>query len=173
MVVRYANRDIITHVTQVLPTVDVATQRIVVLSSVDEKAADLYINTYVASTLYFNTDKKSVAVEKSALSFFNNEWVIFVPTEEEHEGEEHHDEDKEDHEEDGHDEHEEEGEDEHSHHGEHEEHEVPYEARVIEIIAQDDVFVGVKGLEKDEEYVSDKSYYVKSMLLKSSIGDGD
>ncbi|MCF6309536.1 MAG: efflux RND transporter periplasmic adaptor subunit [Sulfurimonas sp.] len=143
MVIQYNNRDIITHIKQVLPTVDETTQRIVVLSSVDEKADDLYINSFVKSTLYFKADAPHVAVEKSALSFFNNEWVVFVPKKpEEVKGEEH------------------------------EEHvEVPYEARVVEIIARDDKYVGVLGLEKDEEYVSDKSYYVKSMMLKSSLGE--
>ncbi len=138
LVVNYNKRDIVTHVTQILPAVDTNTQRIVVLSSVDEIADDLYINAYVQSTLYFATNKKYVAVKKSALSFFNNEWVVFIPKEE------------------------------HEHHEE-----VPYEVRVVKIVAQDENYVGVNGLEVNEEYVSDKSYYVKSMLLKSSIGDGD
>ncbi|MDF1881330.1 efflux RND transporter periplasmic adaptor subunit [Sulfurimonas sp. MAG313] len=194
MSVKYGNRDIITHITQILPQLDATTQRIVVLSSVDEKADDLYINAYVQSTLYFDAKEKYVAVNKSALSFFNNEWVVFVSKAEEHENkktrsqsdvsgeathsehEEHGDGDEhehgkhegEDHEEGhaDHDEHEKEG-----HHGEHEEHESPYEARVIEIITQDDKFVAVKGLEVGEEYVSAKSYYVKSMMLKSSLGE--
>lgn len=182
MVVRYDDRNIITHVTQILPSLDLVTQRIVVLSSVDEKADDLYINTFVKSTLYFEADQKYVAVEKSALSFYNNEWVVFVSKEEEHkEGDEHgkkedhdeHDEGKEhgahegeEHEDEDHNE-----EAEHGEHGEHEEHESPYEARVVEIVAQDDKFVGVKGLEVGEEYASDKSYYVKSMMLKSSLGE--
>jgi len=152
MVVNYNDRDIVTHVKQILPALDEVTQRIVVLSSVDEKADDLYINSFVKSTLYFDADTLHVAVEKSALSFFNNEWVVFVPVEhievnsevKSHEGAEHN---------------------EHA--------EIPYEARVVEIITQDDKYVAVKGLEADEEYVTSKSYYVKSMLLKSSIGDGD
>ena len=134
MLVRYNDRDIITHVKQVLPSLDEVTQRIVVLSSVDEKADDLYINSFVKSTLYFKADTLHIAVEKSALSFFSNEWVVFVPKAEE---------------------------------------ETPYEVRVVKIVASDDKYIGIMGLEKGEEYVSDKSYYVKSMLLKSSIGDGD
>jgi len=148
MVVRYDNRDIITHITQVLPSLDEATQRIVVLSSVDEKADDLYINTFVKSTLYFKADHKHVAVEKSALSFFSNEWVVFVTKKENKSAS------KKESEED-------------------EEYDSPYESRVVEIVAKDDKYVGVNGIEVGEEYVSDKSYYVKSMLLKSSIGDGD
>ena len=163
MVVSYNNRDIITHVTQILPAVDETTQRIIVLSSVDEKADDLYINSYVKSTLYFKADKQYVAVEKSALSFFNNEWVVFVPIEHKEVNLEVKSQEVAKH--DGHDD---EGHDE-----EEEEYESPYEARVIEIITQDDKYVAVKGLELNEEYVNGKSYYVKSMLLKSSLGDGD
>ncbi len=153
MTVNYNNRYIVTHVTQVLPSLDEQTQRIIVLSSVDEKADDLYINSYVKSTLYFEAEQKHVAVLKSALSFFNNEWVVFMPKK--HENNKDVNEGK-------------------TEHGDHEEHEeAPYEARVIKIIAEDDKYAGVEGLEINEEYVSDKSYYVKSMLLKSSLGDGD
>ena len=147
--VDYNGRKIITHVTQILPELDVKTQRIVVLSSIDEKVDDLFVNTFVSSTLYFEPTEEYIAVEKSALSFFNNEWVVFLPKEEEH--------------------HEEHGvEDEHE---EHEEDEVAYEARVVKLITQDDKYVGVQGIELNEEYVSDKSYYVKSMMLKSSLGE--
>jgi multidrug efflux pump subunit AcrA (membrane-fusion protein) len=143
LILEYNKREIVTHIAQILPEVDVTTQRIVILSSVDERADDLFINAYVASTLYFDTDTKESAVEKSALSFFNNEWVVFVPKKE-----------QENHEED-----------------EHVAHDNPYEARVVKIVAYDSDFVGIKGLEVGEEYVSDKSYYVKSMLLKSSLGE--
>ena len=171
LLVNYNSRDIITHVTQVLPSVDETTQRIIVLSSVDEKADDLYINSFVKSTLYFKADTQYVAVEKSALSFFNNEWVVFVEKagHDEHEEENHEEEKHNEHEEDkDHDEH---GDEEEGEHGHEEEAELPYEARVVEIVARDDKFVGVNGLEEGEEYVSDKSYYVKSMMLKSSLGE--
>ncbi len=163
IVVKYSEEEIVTHITQVLPQLDEVTQRIVVLSSVDEKTEDLFINAYVASTLYFQADHKHVAVEKSALSFFNNEWVVFVLKEQTKENEEH---------EEHHDEKAEEGEhDEDGEYDEHNEHEMPYEARVVEIVASDDKYVGVKGLEVEQAYVSDKSYYVKSMMLKSSLGE--
>ena len=55
-------------------------------------------------------------------------------------------------------------------HSEHEEDEVPYEAHVVKVLTEDDTHVSIKGLEVGEKYVSDKSYYVKSMLLKSSLG---
>jgi len=151
IVVKYGEEGFVTHITQVLPNLDSTTQRIVVLSSVNEKVEHLFINTYVGATLYFEADNKHIAVEKTALSFFNNEWVVFVPSKE--------DEDHEDHEE-------ADSEEEH-----HDEHESAYETRVVEVVASDDKYVGVKGLEVGASYVSDKSYYVKSMILKSSLGE--
>ncbi len=158
VVMKKDDKNVIAHITQILPKVDETTQRIVLLSSIDEPVEGLYLNAYTEVTLYFDADKSFVAVKKSGLSFFNNEWVVFV--EKEHN----------EHEEHGHDKLEEE----HGQEEEHEEHEeeaeAPYEVRVIEIVAQDESFVGVKGLEVGEEYVSDKSYFVKSMMLKSSLG---
>lgn len=133
IVAEYAGKEILTHATQILPKVDEITQRIVVLSSVDQKVHNLFINTYVKSTIYFGDAKPYVAVKKSALSFFNNEWVVFVPSVGE----------------------------------------TPYVPQVVQIITQDDKYVGIKGLELGEKYVSGESYYVKSALLKSSLGDGD
>jgi RND family efflux transporter MFP subunit len=62
-------------------------------------------------------------------------------------------------------------EDTHEGHGDdaHEE-EVPYKAKVIEIIAYNGDEVAIKGLNAGEEYVSEGVYFVKSMLLKSSLG---
>ncbi|MDF1883180.1 efflux RND transporter periplasmic adaptor subunit [Sulfurimonas sp. SAG-AH-194-C21] len=176
IVVKYAQKNIITHITQILPTVDEVTQRVVVLSSVDEKIENLFLGTYLKSTVYFGDALEHMAVKKSALSFFNNEWVVFVPKMEEehheaeaghdeHSDEKHEDEDHDEHgEEAGHDDHEE-GEGEH-----HEEHEAAYTLTVVKIIAEDEDYVAVEGLDLNAEYVSDKSYYVKSMILKGSLG---
>jgi multidrug efflux pump subunit AcrA (membrane-fusion protein) len=148
VVVDYNSRNIVTYVTQILPELDEKTQRVIVLSSVNEKVDNLYINSYLSSKLYVNTNEKYVAVKKSALSLFKNEWVVFVPKEDE------------EHKDEGHDEHKD----------EHDEEEMSYEARVVEIVKEDNEYVGVNGLVENEEYVSDKSYYVKSMMLKSSLG---
>jgi len=145
--VNYAGKEIITHATQIMPKVDESTQRVVVLSSVDQKVENLFLNVYVKATIYFSDAKSYVAVKKSALSFFNNEWVVFVPNEEENESKEEK--------------------------GEEKESSAEYIPQVVAIVAQDDQYVGVKGLELGQEYVSGKSYYVKSALLKSSLGDGD
>ena len=132
IVVSDGDKKIVTHIKRILPKVDEKTQRIVLLSSVDERVHNLYINAYINSTYYFNMNKKYLSVKKSALSFFDNEWVVFIPNKED-----------------------------------------SYEPRVVKIITQDENYVAVKGLQEGEEYVSDKSYYAKSMLLKSSLGDGD
>ena len=161
IVVNYANQEIVTHITQILPKLDEVSQRVIVLSSVDENVQNFFINSYVEATLYFGEAREYLAVEKSALSFFNNEWVVFVPQEEEHGHEdEHHDDEKV--EEEKH-----EGEE----HGEHhEDEELPYTLEVVKIITQDDKYVAIEGLHEGEEYVSEKAYYVKSMLLKGSLG---
>jgi len=160
IVVNYASKKIVTHITQILPNVDEVTQRVVVFSSVDENVESLFLNTYLKSTVYFGNALEHKAVKKSALSFFNNEWVVFVPKMED-QGEAQHDEHGE---EEGHDDHEE-GEGEHP-----EEHEAPYTLTVVKIVASDEDYVAVNGLELGEEYVSDKAYYVKSMILRGSLG---
>lgn len=164
IVVKYADKEIVSYITQILPELDTKTQRIIVLSSINEKTDDLYINAYIKSTLYLQMDREYVAVKKSALSFFNNEWVVFVPKEEHGHDKEHVDYEYEEHQKHQGDDHDKE---------EHEEIEVPYEARVVEVVIQDDTYAGILGLEANEAYVSDKSYYIKSMMLKSSLGDGD
>ena len=151
IVVQSGGEEIETKVSQILPEVDEKTQRAVILSQVLQKTEALLIGAYVRSTLYSGEGKLLPSVKKSALSFFKNAWVVFVPKEEEHD--EHHEEDD------------------HDEHDEHEEHEeVLYEARAVEILAQDTDFVALKGVEMQETYVCDKSYFVKSMLLKSSLG---
>lgn len=201
LVIDSNGKKIISHLTQILPNIDEKTQRIV-LSSIDEKTNNLYINAYTSATLFFSSTKKHVAIEKSALSFFQNEWVVFIPNEEEHDehkGETHeeldtydgldtkdahaghdHGEHKEHKEEEkAHNEHEDETHEDHDKHDDHaghghgghgDEEEAAYSIRVVKIVAQDEKFVAVEGLEIGEEYVSDKSYYVKSQLLKSSLG---
>ncbi|WP_324171854.1 efflux RND transporter periplasmic adaptor subunit [Sulfurimonas sp.] len=142
IVIQNGDDTIISYVTQILPKVDEKTQRIVILSSIDAPNIKLYINAYTDATLYFSESKKHVAVKTTALSFFNNEWVVFTP--EKH--------------------------DEHEEAKEHEDEEAEYEVRVVKIITQDEKYTAIEGLKLDEEYVSAKSYYVKSLLLKSSLG---
>jgi multidrug efflux pump subunit AcrA (membrane-fusion protein) len=179
--ITHNNKTFATYIDKILPELDETTQRIVVLSSINEPIDGLFINSYINSTLYINTDKKYLAVKKTALTFLNNEWVVFVPKQEAHEekaksSKEHNDEhDKEDKHEDkdGHkDEHNDEHNDEHKKEGDSHEEEPQYEARDVKIVNQDDSYVAIEGLNINEEYVSDKTYYVKSLVLKSSMGDG-
>ncbi len=88
-------------------------------------------------------------LKKTALSFFNNEWVVFLPKEE---GEDSHDDEKKDEDNEEHD-------------------EQQFEARDVKIIEQNNEYVAIEGLNIGQEYVSDKSYFVKSMVLKSSLGE--
>jgi len=171
----YGGKNYKMHISQILPELDEQTQQMVVISSLDEPVTNLFVNAYVDSKLSIGEPKSYLAVKKSALSFFNNEWVVFVP--EHHEGEEHHDEHEDEHEKhddhdehnDAHDENEHEKHDEHGH-GEHEEEEVPYDIKVVKILKQNEAWVAIEGLDEHEDYVSDKSYYIKSLLLKSSLG---
>lgn len=135
------------HVNRILPSVDEATQRISVIASLDKPSNELYLNQYVGATIYTQKDKNYLAVKKSALTFFQNEWVVFVPAVKPAHAKKVKKED------------------------ENEETKAPYEARVVQIIAKDDQYIAIKGLNAGERYVSDKSYYVKSMLLKSAIGE--
>lgn len=146
------------HVTQILPNIDQQTQKITILSALDTPVSNLFVNTFLDSKLFFDEGKRYLSVKKSALSFFNNEWVVFVP---EHHNKEH----KEHEEEDKHETHD--SDNEHAHE---EEEEVPYEIRVVKILKQNATWVAIEGLEEHQDYVSDKSYYIKSLLLKSSLG---
>ncbi len=208
----YGSRNYKMHISQILPELDEKSQQMVVLSSLDEPVTNLFVNAYVDSTLSIGEPKSYLAVKKSALSFFNNEWVVFVPESHEEEGDDkNHDEKEhakheddahaghdhashkeESHEKDDHDEHEGHGhekeEKEHDNHGEHEdeghdekeehkghghdeeEEEVPYGIKVVKILKQNENWVAIEGLAEHEDYVSDKSYYIKSLLLKSSLG---
>ena len=147
----YGTQNYKMFITQILPSIDQKTQKIMVLSKPKKRVKNLFVNTFLDSELIFGEGKKYLTVKKSALSFFNNEWVVFVP--------EHHHEEK--HETQKHNK---------SAHDEHEEEEIPYDIKVVKILKQSNKWVAIEGLNEHEEYVSDKSYYVKSLLLKSSLG---
>lgn len=151
-------------VTQILPNIDQQTQKITILSALDTPVSNLFVNTFLDSKLFFDEGKRYLSVKKSALSFFNNEWVVFVPEHHNTEHEEHEKHDKHE-EEDKHEEH-----DSDNKHAHEEEEEVPYEIRVVKILKQNVTWVAIEGLEEHQDYVSDKSYYIKSLLLKSSLG---
>jgi multidrug efflux pump subunit AcrA (membrane-fusion protein) len=70
VVVSDGKKKIITRITQILPELDEKTQRIIILSNIDEKVDDLYINSYLSSTLYFNADKEYLSVKKIGAFIF-------------------------------------------------------------------------------------------------------
>ncbi len=152
------------HFVQLLPTIDEETQRAKVLFMMMKNPKNILINAFTEMDISLAPFTEAVMVKKSALTLFQGEWVVFV--EKEHEGEAH--EGEEAH---GHDEHEEEAghDEEEEDHEEHEE--APYLPKVVEIIAYNGDDVAIKGLKVGEEYVSDGVYFVKSMILKSSLGE--
>ena len=134
--IRYGGKMYNMRITQILPTLDEQTQQMQVISTLDKPIKNLFVNAYVDSKLFVGVPKAYLAVKKSALSFFKNEWVVFT-----------------------------------SKH--HKQEEIPYELNVVKILKQNDKFVAIEGLDEHTDYVSDKSYYIKSLFLKSSLGDGD
>jgi RND family efflux transporter MFP subunit len=171
--VKVANKEFSARFVQLMPTIDPETQRAKVLFEIDKSPKVLLLNAFVEMDIAIAPQQEQVMVKRSALTLFKGEWVVFV---EKHHGPDTHEEeehtpakalDHEDH--DTHEAHEEEGEHEAHEHEEHEE--VPYEPRVVEIIAYAGEEVAVKGIEVGTEYVSDGVYFVKSMILKSSLGE--
>ena len=163
------------HISQILPQLDEQTQQMQVLSRLDEVVPNLFVNAYVDSKLFVGVPKAYLAVKKSALSFFKNEWVVFTSKhhgDEEGEHEEHHEKHEEHENHKAHEKEHHEEKESHGHHGEHEheEEEIPYDLNVVKILKQNDEFVAIEGLDEHTDYVSDKSYYIKSLLLKSSLG---
>ncbi|SFZ98887.1 Probable Co/Zn/Cd efflux system membrane fusion protein [hydrothermal vent metagenome] len=164
---------------QLQPTIDEETQRAKVLFMLMENPKNILINAFTEMDISLAPFSEAVMVKKSSLSLFKGEWVVFTETKhegEEHEGEKAHSEDNhkekaEDHEhEEDHDAKHEESED-HEHGGDEDHEEVPYTAKVVKIIAYNGDEVAVEGIKEGEEYVSDGVYFVKSMILKSSLGE--
>jgi len=138
---------------QLLPDIDPETQRAKVLFSIDKSPSNLLLGAFSAFDISLAPYEDVVMVKKTALSLFQGEWVVFV--EKEHEEAEHHEEKSD-----------------HDHDEEKLEHEeAPYEVKVVEIVAYAGNDVAVKGLKANEEYVSEGVYFVKSMILKSSLGE--
>jgi len=141
---------------QLLPNIDEETQRAKVLFQIEKNSDNLLLGAYTQIEISIPPYTDAIMVKKSALTLFKGEWVVFTPQEEEYH------EEKADHKK----------ESDHDEHKEHEENESStYIANVVEIIAYNGNDVAIRGLHKNEEYVSDGVYYVKSMLLKSSLGE--
>ena len=168
--INFAGKQYPAHFIQLLPKIDVETQRAKVLFMMMDTPDRMLIDAFTEMDISLAPYTKEVMVKRSALTLFQGEWVVFVETH--HEGEAHEGEKAHGHEEHAPEakdnDHEEEGEE----HGEHEEHEeAPYAPKVVSIVAYNGDEVAVKGIEAGEEYVSDGVYFVKSMILKSSLGE--
>ena len=107
-------KTITTKPKQILPKIDSKTKQIVIYSSIDDVSKELFIDMFVQATIHIKPKTSHLSIKKSALSFYDNDWVVFVPKKEE---QEHHEEEEEEEEEE---------------HDEHEE--VMFEARVVEIL---------------------------------------
>ncbi len=158
--VTIANKQYPVHFVQLLPNIDEETQRAKVLFIMMKYPKNILIHAFTQIDISLEPYQNAVMIKKSALSLFQGEWVVFVEThEDEKEGKA--------------DTHPKKGNSEREGDNDEAEEEVPYAPKVVQIIAYNGDEVAIKGLKPNEEYVSDGVYYVKSMLLKSAIGDGD
>ena len=168
------------HFVQLLPNIDKETQRAKVLFKIENSPKNMLLGAYINMDISLAPTKDVITIKKSALTLFKGEWVIFIEANHKAEGEQQDEHENHDHvkhenlvgnDKDKHNEHasEEKHQDEHRH-DTHEEEEVPFKAKVVEVIAYSGENVAIKGLKIGESYVSDGVYFVKSMLLKSSLG---
>jgi ABC-type Zn2+ transport system substrate-binding protein/surface adhesin len=155
-----------------MPNIDTETQRAKVLFRVEEHPRVLLLDAFVEMDVAIAPQQESVMVKKSALTLFQGEWVVFVKKHHEDAEEAHAHAKEVDH--DAHDTHEEHADEKEEAHGAHEHkahEEVPYEPQAVEIIAYAGEEVAIKGIEAGTAYVSEGVYFVKSMILKSSLGE--
>ncbi|WP_353662349.1 efflux RND transporter periplasmic adaptor subunit [Hydrogenimonas sp. SS33] len=127
-----------------MPGVDEETQRAQMLFWVESAKKPLLLNAYGEMRLQMPPYKTQTVVKRTGLTMLEGEWVLFVPAKEkEHEEEE-----------------------EHEHHKA-----LPYEPRVVEVLGTFGEEAAVRGIAPGEAYVSDGVWFVKSMLLKSELGE--
>jgi hypothetical protein len=160
------------HFVQLLPAIDTETQRAKVLFMMMKYPKNILINAFTEMEISLAPYTEAVMVKKSALTLFRGEWVVFV--EKHHEKEEAHGHENHDKVHEGekeHTTHNNHKEEEHGHGGHDEHEEILYAPQVVEIIAYNGDDVAIKGLKEGDEYVSDGVYFVKSMILKSSLGE--
>jgi len=173
--INIAGKKYASHFVQLLPQIDEETQRAKVLFQIENSPKNLLLGAFTEMEISFEPHVDVLMVKKSALTLFQGEWVVFIEADhDEHEEESEHDHEthKDEHGEHGHDalkvEHEEHGHD--ALEEEHEEEESPYTPKIIKIIAYSGNYVAIEGLHTGDEYVSEGVYFVKSMMLKSSLG---
>jgi len=165
------------HFVQLLPTIDEETQRAKVLFQIEKSPKNMLLGSYTEMEISLAPYREVLMVKKSALTLFQGEWIVFVEAHHEEEEAKHKEASEHAHEaQETHETHKEEAEhhgeahDDHEEHDEHEEEESPYTPKVVKIIAYYGDDVAIEGIDTDDEYVSEGVYFVKSMLLKSSLG---
>jgi len=169
--INVASKKYACHFVQLLPNIDEETQRAKVLFQIENSPKNLLLGAYTQMEISLEPYTNVLMVKKSAMTLFGGEWVVFV--EADHNDHETH---KDEHEEHGHDAHEKEHEAEdhndHEEHGhdEHKDEESPYTPKVVKIIAYSGNYAAIKGIGIGDVYVSEGVYFVKSMMLKSSLG---
>jgi biotin carboxyl carrier protein len=162
--IKLSDKKYAAHFIQLLPNIDKETQRAQVLFMLDDTPKNILLGTFVEMEVALEPYRDAVMVKKSALTLFQGEWVVFIPMHhEEKDADEH--KDHKNHEGD----HEEEEGHENEAHNEHDE--VPYAPKAVRIIAYYGDYVAIEGIDTEEEYISDGVYFVKSMILKSSLGE--
>jgi len=158
------------HFVQLLPQIDEETQRAKVLFQIENSPKNLLLGAFTEMEISLEPYANVLMVKKSALTLFQGEWVVFIEAHHDnhdsHKEEHGHDTLEEAHEAEDHDDHKGHGQDEH----EEEEEESPYTPKAVKIIAYSGDDVAIEGIDKEDEYVSEGVYFVKSMLLKSSLG---
>jgi biotin carboxyl carrier protein len=159
------------HFVQLLPAIDTETQRAKVLFMMMKYPKNILINAFTEMEISLAPYTEAVMVKKSALTLFQGEWVVFVEKHHEDEAHRHENHDKVHEGEKKHTAHNDHKEEEHGHGGHDEHEEILYAPQVVEIIAYNGDDVAIKGLKEGDEYVSDGVYFVKSMILKSSLGE--
>jgi RND family efflux transporter MFP subunit len=77
------------HFVQLLPTIDEETQRAKVLFKIENSPKNLLLGTYVEMEISLAPYRDALMVNKSALTLFQGEWVVFVEAEHEEKNEAH------------------------------------------------------------------------------------
>jgi biotin carboxyl carrier protein len=160
-----ANKKYACNFVQLLPQIDEETQRAKILFQIENSPKNLLLGAFTEMEISLEPYADVLMVRKSALTLFQGEWVIFIEADhDEHEEEEaHHNKKESEHDHKAH-------KDGHKGHDEHEDEESPYTPKVVKVIAYSGDDIAIEGIDKDDEYVSEGVYFVKSMLLKSSLG---
>jgi acetyl/propionyl-CoA carboxylase alpha subunit len=147
---------------QLLPQIDKETQRAKILFQIKDTPKNLLLGAFTEIQIAIRPYVDALTIKKSALTLFKGEWVVFVEANH-HEDEIQHNEKKVEHNHNSH-------KDEHEEHDHHEDEEAPYTPKVVKIIAYFGDDIAIEGIDIDDEYVSQGVYFVKSLLLKSSLG---